>query len=169
MAGTSVVNDASLVEDVTQEEDQVVLADDDVTQMDETLESQHTDSIFVPPQTVRKRRVGKLAKVEQALTKLQKIAENRPTTSSSNKNLDEYDLFAQHIASQMRQLPVRSFILLQEKFQSLITKERLTAMQSPSPILSGGSSCYDERTDDDLSEYSHSVIQDGSRIYAELF
>lgn len=45
---------------------------------------------------------------------------------------DEYDKFGQHIASQLRQLPLRSFIVLQSKFQTLITQERLAALNDNS-------------------------------------
>ncbi|KAK5647118.1 hypothetical protein RI129_005582 [Pyrocoelia pectoralis] len=41
---------------------------------------------------------------------------------------EEYDSFAQHITNQMRQLPIRSFIMLQEDIQRLITRERLRCL-----------------------------------------
>lgn len=43
--------------------------------------------------------------------------------------IDEYDAFGVHVANQLRQLPTRSFVILQEKIQSLITKERLNNMR----------------------------------------
>lgn len=136
----------------------------------QSLGNHTTEAAFVPPECMqRKRRIGKLAKVENAITKLQKIAENRPSTSSSSNCSDEYDLFAQHIAGQMRKLPVRSFILLQEKFQSLITQERLKCITPQSPVLSGASSSYSATTDEDMTDYSVSLLQEESRIYTQLY
>ncbi|KAG8314055.1 hypothetical protein J6590_101372 [Homalodisca vitripennis] len=114
-----------------------------------------TEDLYVPRLTC------KLAKVEQSIAKLQKIAENRPkSTASASKKQDEYDAFAQHMATQLRTLPLRSFIILQEQFQSLITKERLKTMNPPpSPIMSTGSS-YD---DSELQPYSQkSAIENGN-------
>lgn len=144
--------------------------DDDLTQINENHcnendineRNQPTEVTFIPPQSVKKRRIGKLAKVDQAIAKLQKIAKSRPVPSSSNRIPDEYDAFAQHIATQLRTLPVRSFIVLQEKFQSLITKERLNNI-NPSLSPSLGS----EDTDDD-SHYSQSIFLDGNRSYTDL-
>ncbi|XP_054268777.1 uncharacterized protein LOC128990436 [Macrosteles quadrilineatus] len=47
---------------------------------------------------------------------------------TSEDTEDQYDKFGQHIACQLRQLPERSFILLQSKFQNIITEERLKAL-----------------------------------------
>lgn len=57
---------------------------------------------------------------------ISKLAKNRP--SSLRRLLVEYELFGQHIAVQMRALPVRSFVPSQETFQILITKESLKYM-----------------------------------------
>ncbi|KAF5270694.1 hypothetical protein FQA39_LY01432 [Lamprigera yunnana] len=43
---------------------------------------------------------------------------------------DEYMCFAKHIAKQLQQLPLRSFITLQDKIQQLITRERLLHLPS---------------------------------------
>ncbi|KAG8310099.1 hypothetical protein J6590_070691 [Homalodisca vitripennis] len=122
-----------------------------------------TEDLYVPRLTC------KLAKVEQSIAKLQKIAENRPkSTASASKKQDEYDAFAQHMATQLRTLPLRSFIILQEQFQSLITKERLKTMNPPpSPIMSTGSS-YDDNDDSELQPYSQSIFQDHGTFYTEL-
>ncbi|KAE9522104.1 hypothetical protein AGLY_017492 [Aphis glycines] len=56
---------------------------------------------------------------------------------------DQYDKFGKHLASQMRELPLKSFIILQSKFQTLITEERLANLygnynepQSQSGVIS---------------------------------
>lgn len=61
---------------------------------------------------------------------------------------DQYDSFGKHIASQMRELPIRSFILLQQRFQELITQERLAHIDttqpfSPTTSISNNSNTYD--------------------------
>lgn len=58
---------------------------------------------------------------ENSINKLQKIAEMATADTE-----DQYDKFANHLASQMRELPLKSFIILQSKFQNLITEERLS-------------------------------------------
>ncbi|KAG8308580.1 hypothetical protein J6590_106332 [Homalodisca vitripennis] len=155
------------------EETLVEVEETDNTQIDSQLD-ENTDqpvekTTFVPPHNIKKRRVSKLAKLEQSIAKLQKIAENRPkSTASASKKQDEYDAFAQHMATQLRTLPLRSFIILQEQFQSLITKEKLKTMNPPpSPIMSTGSS-YDDNDDSELQPYSQSIFQDRGTFYTEL-
>lgn len=105
----------------------------------------------------KKRCYSKIARVEKTINKLQKLCEtrgnvNKPSTSQNKP--DEYEIFASHIASQLRQLPIRSFLKLQEKFQSLITQERLdwlpvpstsTSSNCKSPMLSGMDSEEEDR------------------------
>lgn len=57
---------------------------------------------------------------ENSINKLQQIAE---MTTADTK--EQYDKFDKHLASQMRERPLKSFIILQSKFQNLITEERL--------------------------------------------
>ncbi|KAG8259885.1 hypothetical protein J6590_005015 [Homalodisca vitripennis] len=146
--------DNTTVDDVI-EETLVEVEETDNTQIESQLDENTDQSVekttFVPPHNIKKRRVSKLAKVEQSIAKLQKIAENRPkSTASASKKQDAYDVFAQHMATQLRTLPLRNFIILQEQFQSLITKERLKTMNPPpSPIMSTGSS-YDDNDDSEL-------------------
>jgi hypothetical protein len=47
---------------------------------------------------------------------------------------DEFQQFANHIAAQLRQLLLQNALLLQEKIQNLITKERISCMILPSPL-----------------------------------
>lgn len=49
---------------------------------------------------------------------------------------DQYEEFVNHVASQLRQKPLRSFIVLQGQIQQLITSERLN-------IVDAGTTKYD--------------------------
>lgn len=60
--------------------------------------------------------------LEQSVSKLHEI------TLLTNETDDEYDRFGMHTSAQLKQLPLRSFIILQEKIQCLITQERLNTM-----------------------------------------
>lgn len=77
-------------------------------------------------------------RLENSINKLQKIAEMATADTE-----DQYDKFGKHLASQMRELPLKSFIILQSKFQNLITEERLANLygnynepQSQSGVIS---------------------------------
>lgn len=110
-------------------------AEESVKNIDQQDESEETEVIrtavkkrkLTPEKIamhVRKSTENRLRMVESAISKLQDIAQSCPIE-------DEYDSFAKHIAMQMRQLPVHSYVMLQEKIQSLITIERLRNMESP--------------------------------------
>lgn len=81
-----------------------------------------------PPKKIFKRRTKPqpLSSFQQAVSHLGEIAKKTMEIE------DEYDRFAKHIAAQLRQLPLRSFVILQEKIQSLVTNERLASMLPPS-------------------------------------
>lgn len=71
----------------------------------------------------------KQTRFESAVNKLHAIAE------LSHQDIeDQYEKFGKHIASQMRELPLKSFIILQSKFQNLITEERLASIQANDSI-----------------------------------
>ena len=59
-----------------------------------------------------------------AVSKLQEIAE------ITNYEEDQFSKFANHIASQLRELPLTHSIILQDKIQLLVTLERLNALAS---------------------------------------
>jgi hypothetical protein len=82
-----------------------------------------------PPPSRNKREPYRIVAVESAISKLQNLSQNRYLE-------DQYDTFGKHIAGQLRELPLRSFIVLQEKIQSLLTNERLNCMNTPSPVAS---------------------------------
>ncbi|XP_018025056.1 uncharacterized protein LOC108680685 [Hyalella azteca] len=90
--------------------------------------------------TANTSRISKLSKVERAIDKLQKIDKSKPLCSK--KVLDEYDVFGQHIANQLRKLPMKSWTILQEKMQSLITKEILENVSVLEPITNSSTSPF---------------------------
>jgi hypothetical protein len=90
--------------------------------------------------TANTRGISKLSKVERAIDKLQKIDTSKPLPSK--KVLDEYDVFGQHIANQLRKLPMKSWAILQEKMQSLITKEILENLSVLEPITNSSKSPF---------------------------
>ncbi|XP_018012707.1 uncharacterized protein LOC108669808 [Hyalella azteca] len=143
--------EADVLED-QQVEDDECLDDDDDDDDDDGLpfnistENEAETSVpkrqFATP-AAKKRRITKFSKREQsarvdrAIDKLQNIVLREQ--SFSNQALDQYDVFTRHINFQLRQLPFRSFIMLQEKIQSLITKEMLANL-SQSPVIVSTSS-----------------------------
>lgn len=75
------------------------------------------------------------SRFESALNKLQGIAEVASEGMQVKaEGEDQYDIFAKHIATQLRELPMRSFILLQHKFQQMITMERLAQIGEIQPL-----------------------------------
>lgn len=87
-------------------------------------------SKMLPPQPVKfliKQPRGKQlpSKFENTVNKLQQITELTPADAE-----DQYDTFSKHLASQLRELPIRSFNFLQSKIQHLITEERIANLNS---------------------------------------
>jgi hypothetical protein len=80
-----------------------------------------------PPRN--KQEPDRIVAIESALSKLQNLSQNRSLE-------DQYDRFGKHVAGHLRELPLCSFVILQEKIQSLITNERLCCMNTPSPLAS---------------------------------
>jgi HSP90 family molecular chaperone len=82
-----------------------------------------------PPLSRNKREPDRIVAVEPAISKLQNLSQNRYLE-------DQYDRFGKHVARQLRELPLRSFGVLQEKIQSLLTNERVHCMNTPSSLAS---------------------------------
>jgi hypothetical protein len=82
-----------------------------------------------PPPSRNKREPDRIVAVESAISKLQNLSQNRYLE-------DRYDRFGKHVAGQLRELTLRSFVVLQEKIQSLLISERLHCMKTPSPPAS---------------------------------
>ncbi|KAF5302777.1 hypothetical protein FQA39_LY01957 [Lamprigera yunnana] len=64
--------------------------------------------------------------VENAIDALKQIVDK----NDHREVEDEYMCFAKHIAKQLQQLPLRSFITLQDEIQQLITRERFLHLPS---------------------------------------
>jgi len=86
-----------------------------------------------PPPSRNKREPDRIVAVESGVSKLQNLSQNRHLE-------DQHDRFGKHVAEQLRELPLRSFVVLQEKIQSLLTNERLHSMNTPSSLASYASS-----------------------------
>jgi HSP90 family molecular chaperone len=82
-----------------------------------------------PPPSRNKREPDTLVAVESAISKLQNLSQNRYIEN-------QYDRFGKHVAEQLRELPLRSSVVLQEKIQSLLTNERLQCTNTPTPLAS---------------------------------
>jgi hypothetical protein len=82
-----------------------------------------------PPPFTNKREPDRIVAFESAISKLQNLSQNRYLE-------DRCDRFGKHITGQLRELPLRRFVVLQEKIQSLLTNERLHCMNTPSPLAS---------------------------------
>ncbi|KAG8314414.1 hypothetical protein J6590_093171 [Homalodisca vitripennis] len=114
----------------------------------------------------KKRRLSKLCKVEVAIDKLQKLTENRPSTSRIP--IDEVDAFGKYVTAQIRELPLVNRLKLQEKIQRLISGERLKLLEGPrraSPMISGSSSNYGQGSDDESRD---NFITENEFIYRNL-
>ncbi|KAG8318937.1 hypothetical protein J6590_102205 [Homalodisca vitripennis] len=98
---------------------------------------------------------------ESAVDKLHSIAR-----MTSDDIEDQDDKFGQHIASQFRQLPLRSFIILQSKFQNLITEERLASLNANTSEPLSQSIFNDEV--DDTSGSNITSNNDFENLYSEL-
>lgn len=99
----------------------------------------------------KKRRLSKLSKVENVIDKLQKLTDNRPSVSKAIP-ADEVELFGKYVATQLRDLPIRNRLILQDKIQSMLTRERLSLLSATppqySPMLSNNSSVNGGESDD---------------------
>ncbi|XP_054259608.1 uncharacterized protein LOC128984325 [Macrosteles quadrilineatus] len=82
---------------------------------------------------------------ESSVDKLENIAMMVSPQETETVTDDQYyDRFAKHVGSQLRELPLRSFVLLQQEIQNLITRERLNQIDftnqfTPSPAESSSS------------------------------
>ena len=78
-----------------------------------------------PTRKLKKRKTQNItSRFENVVLKLHDIA-----TTANCEAEDQYTVFGHHMASQLRQLPIRSFLIAQEKIQNIITQERLRATE----------------------------------------
>ena len=82
-----------------------------------------------PPPSRNKREPNRIVAVESAISKLQTLSQNSYLE-------DQYDRFGKHVTGHLREIPLPSFVVLQEKIRSLLTNERLHYMNTPSPLTS---------------------------------
>jgi hypothetical protein len=82
---------------------------------------------LTPPSSKRSK-TNSIGLVNEAITNLKHLKR------AMNNSEDEFQQFANHIAAQLRQLPLQNALLLQEIIQSLITRARISCMTSPSPL-----------------------------------
>lgn len=92
------------------------------------------------------------SRFETAVGKLENIAHlvKDPTGTVEE---DQYHRFANHVAAQLKELPLRSFNFLQSKIKNLITNERLRVMDeesmlSPATSNSNSSEIHDQTPSD---------------------
>ncbi|KAK9500890.1 hypothetical protein O3M35_002061 [Rhynocoris fuscipes] len=102
----------------------------------------------------KKKRISKLSNIDGASEKLRKITDKRTLSS----RIDELDVFGKYIASQLMNRLIR-----QEKIQSMLVKERLNLLESPSNfpsvVFSENSSSYAGDSDE------HSNTAEGNFVY----
>lgn len=156
-------------EEIAESDNQLVASEQNVDNSIEEDTSQPSVVLTFQAPNTKKRRVSKLSKVEGAIAKLQKITENRVSTSNKVQP-DEVDVFGKYVAAQLRDLPMRNRLVCQDKIQSMLTKERLKLLESPrpsaSPMLSGTSS-YAGDSEDDVSIQNEYLVE-GDFVYTNL-
>lgn len=72
---------------------------------------------------------------------------------------DQYDAFAKHISAQLRELPIRSFIILQGQIQDLINRERL-AQLLPQQEMQQQYDCIPSTSHSDSSDFSQELKEE---------
>lgn len=86
---------------------------------------------------------------------------------------DEFEIFGSHIAAQLRKLPIKNALILEEQIQSLITKERISCIKQASyktehfntlsPTNSDSSNLTDTKTS--MEEVIESIKTEPCDIY----
>lgn len=157
-----------LENDYQQHEEEILELDDNSTPIVQATGSVQQGAQFVTPHS-KKRRISKMSKVESAINKLQSVVTEK---QASSKQMDEFSVFGQHIANQLRTLPARSAAILQGKFQSLITEEKLKHLppDTPaSPYANTSTSSHQTDEDDDLTEINPGLFSTvNDLIYRQL-
>ncbi|KAG8318936.1 hypothetical protein J6590_102204 [Homalodisca vitripennis] len=94
------------------------------------------------------------------------------------ENEDQFDKYGKYIASQLREMPLRSFISLQSKINTLITTERLLCLdteqgqsstqRSQSPYSSGSSCSTPANLHSQISPYSGSSSSTPADLHSQM-
>lgn len=118
-------SERELLSDVNSDAEETTEASQSASTSRKTTPKKRPSTTMLLPKRINclKRNTKSSSTFEDTVNKLQQIAELANTDTE-----DQYDKFAVHLASQLRELPLRSFIVLQSKIQNLITEERLTAL-----------------------------------------
>lgn len=97
--------------------------------------------IEVNGQSQKSKKRCDIAPIERAIDKLEAIS----VASASKVQSDEFDIYGQYIATQLRLLPTINALTCQEEFQRIITRERIKVLNlqtvSPSPSYYDTSNC----------------------------
>lgn len=102
------------------------------------------------------------SRFENTVNKLQKIVELIQVDDE-----DQYDTFAKHLASQLRELPLRSFIMLQSKIQNLITEERITNLSSSTiPLQCVDMSRQNSTSYQNFDTYTNTTFGESENTYS---
>ncbi|XP_045462484.1 uncharacterized protein LOC123672443 isoform X1 [Harmonia axyridis] len=96
------------------------------------------------------------------------IIANTNTQTNNNKSDDQYDAFAKHVSAQLRELPLRSFIILQGQIQDLINRERL-ALLSEQEMQQQQYDCIPSTSYSQCSDFSHQVKEEISTKPEHIF
>ncbi|XP_045462489.1 uncharacterized protein LOC123672444 isoform X2 [Harmonia axyridis] len=84
----------------------------------------------------------------------------KKTVNTNNyRSDDQYDAFAKHISAQLRELPIRSFIILQGQIQDLINRERL-AQLLPQQDMQQQYDCIPSTSHSDSLEFSQELKEE---------
>nr|CAH7768104.1 unnamed protein product [Callosobruchus chinensis] len=155
-------------EDLNQSQNQ----EEDEEGVDTVDREAETSGFIKPPEPPRKRvrkhldnRKSDNEDISQAIKQLDCIANNAAMDKP-------YDLFGRYVASELRQLPKREAILLQQNIQNSITQAELDMLDKPSahqelvdiPLLSHKSTATDSSNDEEdilqsalINTFSHVV------------
>nr|CAI5853843.1 unnamed protein product [Callosobruchus analis] len=85
-----------------------------------------TTNIFRTPQRCKRKTPGdeKMSTISAAIYKLDEVVQK----NNSNAD-DEFDIFAKHIAIQLRQMPLYDALICQEQIQNIIRQKRLELLR----------------------------------------
>lgn len=78
--------------------------------------------------------------IQEAITILSNIAQT--TNNTPDNDDDEFGQFGKYVAAQLRQLPILNALEIQEKFYSLLTRERISVMKNATELHSYGIKSY---------------------------
>ena len=139
-----------------------------------TTKKSKTTHVFRAPQSRKRKMVNcNISTISAAIDKLDKVVQ-----SYNNETNDEFDIFAKHVAVQLKQMPLYDAIICQEQIQTVIRQKRLELLSrqsqchtTPSPAFSNAmegeywsssvsnASCNREECGEDSQEPSDIVAE----------